>query len=74
MEPTIRKLRISTLKAQMERCRITLASVEDELNQPDITPDKRIEIQRQLESVARDCDAARLKVEMLEADLKPAHV
>lgn len=74
MEPTVRALRISTLKAQVERCSILLASLENELNQPDLAPDKRVEILRQLEIVAEDCEATRVKVATLEAELKPVQV
>jgi hypothetical protein len=68
MDSSIRSLRTSTLKAQVERCRIALEALESAFIQPDLTPEKRLKLFWQWDAVMRDSEAAEYELALLELD------
>lgn len=68
MNPDIRRLRIDTLKAQMELCRVTLGALESESIQQGLTPDQRLKFFWRWDAVMRDSEAAKDNLAVLELE------
>lgn len=66
MDSALRRQRITTLTAQVEFCRIECSTLEGQLSQPGLAPDKRIELFRHIDQLMRDRKAALKKLAELE--------
>lgn len=66
MDPAIRRIRITTLAAQVELCTITCAALEREFSQPGLKPEKRAEFFQRWDALIRDRKTALKKLAMLE--------
>jgi hypothetical protein len=68
MDPALRRLEISTLRAHVELCSTTCTALEREFNQPGLSPDKRIELYHRWDAVVTDRKAALTNLAILERD------
>lgn len=66
MDSAICRLKIATLNAQIELCRITCAALENVFIRPDQTPAKRMEVFRLWGIALRECEGAQNELAILE--------